>query len=350
LKLNYANEKSPDNFRSIVYSGGWVFFPIRDKIFRWNGSSIADVTPRALSITFPYKTYGRFDNFVSVGDWFYCTARTNETTYTESILCWDGSAWHKLTDPITDGDGSITFMAFDTNNNYLWFHVNKPTAATNTTYYIPFQAQSCYPYADFPTSGTHRLLSSRLEMGFRRIDKSMPVVLIEAQNCTSTRYLTISYALDGGSMTTWANITEDGTTVLDLPGDARTQEFEYIQFAVDFVTGTATQSPILESLVPMVLMRPDVAYGYGFDVVAASYVEDEMHTDHRTADEIEQGIKDARASGAPIRLETLTGKIMYGHLTSVEGRIVEYNAASGDIPDYETRISVNFVEALSSEL
>ena len=339
--LNYGNERSSTNFRSAAEHNGFLVYAVRDQLFQWNGLRQTPITPPRLTDTFPYKTVGRFDNFVVVGDYFYATARTNETTYTESLWCFDGVGWHKLLDLITDGDGEVSAMGYDTVNERLWVHIAK--AASHSTQYIQFQSQSEFPYGNFPTTGTHSLISSRLDMGFRRVIKSTPSMWVEASNLTSTRYLSIYYSLDGGAWTLWKTVTQDGVTELDEPGGEETREYNYLLVRVDFATADATQSPILESFTVRFLMRPDEGYGYSYDIIlggAAYEGQDYM----RTAGEMDEELEAARASKAPVEFTDHLGRVRHGYISAYTTRDIEENLVTYDnLKNVESVGHVNLV-------
>lgn len=354
--LDFTAELSSANFRSIAVHNGYVLFPIRDQILQWNGLRYVDRTPNRLTDTFPYVTYGRFDNFVAVGNFLFCTARTNEAGYTESLLCFDGVGWHILANLITDGGGSISAMGYDTVNNYLWYHHDDDTA--DVTYYIPFQGQSVFPYSSFSTTGTHSLITSRLDMGFRYVTKSLRSVRVEASNINysdgtggSERWLTVYYSIDGGSWAEWGGsgngvIDENGVVELTNPLGTTdsTLEFDYAQLRIDFHTNTAAQSPILESVTLQFLMRPDEAYGHSFAIIAATHGEHGNFEDTRTAKEIIAALKTARASKAPIAFTDPFGTESQVYISAMNIQAQEYfGETEGDV-DIESVVAVSLVE------
>lgn len=339
LRYNY----STSNFRFLADYAGNLIFPIKDRLKAWNGRNVNDITPQPISITFPYVTYGQFDNAVVIDDWLVMSARTNESTYEEHILAWDGVGWHKLAEPVTDGASSISAIGYDPVNNYLWYHV---VGTSDKTYYIPLQNQSSFPYAAFPTGTGNAIISSRIAAGFRWVKKSQPIMVVETSNCASARYVTLYYQVDGsGTWVKWADIKRDGTTILTNPGGAMTREYDYIQFKFELVTNSAAQTPILEGATMKILLRPDVAYGYTFDIPARSHAIQGGTQDWKTASQIKDIIREARASKSPVKLETPIGETLYGYITSVDETIAEVHPApdSGQI-DAEYNIRVSFVE------
>lgn len=339
--IDYSGQVSANNFRSMVEINGMFIFPIRDRIVQWNGSRVADVTPMKVTDTFPYVTYGTYKGFVSVDNFLYCIGRTNETTYREHLLCWDGVGWHKLQDIVTNGSDSVTAMGYDVVNNYIWYHVD---STADATYYIQLQSNSSFPYGNFPTTGTHSLITSRMDMGFRRVQKSLTSLFVDVANVTANRYIKVYYALDGGSWTFWSNVTTNGTVELTSPGGSTSIQFTYIQFRFDFVTDSSAQSPILEGYCLIFIMRPDVRYGYSFDIVISTNLEYEGEVDTRTAADIASALRTLRDSKAPITLTNLIGESVLGYLSAIRenpvSRTLDQDAGTDSI---EYIMSVSFV-------
>lgn len=342
--LDYSDTISPNNFRSMAVINGLLIFSIRDRIVQWNGARVADITPEKITDEFPYVTYGRFDNFVASDNFLYCTARTNETTYSEHLLCWDGVGWHKLRDLLSNGTDTITMLEYEAQNNLLWFHLD---TTSDITYYIQMQNSSSFPYANFPTSGTHNLITSRLDMGFRQVQKSLPSLWLEVRNVTSARYIAVYYSIDGGDWVLWKNVVENGINELSTPGGFRTIEFDYMQLRFDFITNDSAQSPIIESYTLRFIMRPDVRWGYSFDILASTGVENEGMQDERTAAQIKEELRAIRDSKSPVSFKGLAGEEIYGYLTSIKEQPVYRTLAGEEGGTYiEFVLSCNLVEML----
>lgn len=343
--LNFSSEASADNFRGMAEHNGYLIFPIRDKVYQWNGARLSDVTPPRITDTFPFTTYGRFDNFVSMGRFLYCTARTNESTYNEDLMCFDGVGWHKLMRLVSNGTDTITAMGYDPYNNYLWYHLD---ASADTSYYIPFQSASEFPYAAFPTSGTNYLVSSRFDMGYRWVDKSSPTLFIEAYNLSSTCYLKPYYSLDNGAWTAWSdeNVTTSGITKLKYPGGLQSVEYNQMKIRIDFVTNSAAQSPILESFTLRFIMRPNDFYSWSFNIPIAQGMDLGETVQHVSVAEVLQDLKIARSSKSPIEFVDLFGERHLVYMTSNVGQVVSYELGDGGpYPNLEVVRSINLVEA-----
>ena len=274
--LNFSAETHADNFRSMVVFQGALYFPIRHRIYRWTGSTIVDVTPQRLDDTFPFNQFAEYDNFISRGNYLYCTAKTDETSYTQSILAYDGVGWHRLMDPIAGSTSDeISMMALDPANDYIWFHLNK---STDETHYIQLRPKSNFPKESFSTSGNHYWYSSIHDMGFRKVTKSLRSIEFETDNCDANNTISVAYSIDDGSFIT-TGLSNPGAGVgvvatsptVTLTFDD-TIEFKKIQFRLAF-TAQAAQSPVLKALSMKYMMRPDTSSGYVFDVIAASGLE-----------------------------------------------------------------------------
>jgi hypothetical protein len=344
IAVNYYQEAADVNFKSMAMLAGFLMYPIRNRFIQWNGVRVNTLTPDRLSSDFPYVTYGTFNNFVATDDFLYLTARTSEDPYNEHLLCFDGTGWHKLKDLATGPDESITAMGYESANNRLWYH--KSDDGTNTTYYIQMQENSLYPYASFNTSGSHGLYTSLMDMGFRRVKKSMPSLIIEAENLTSSRYISVYYQLDGeGDWILWNSVKTNGTTELTHPGSRFTREFNYVQFRFDFVTDSSEQSPILNGYTVRFLMRPDVMFGWNFNITAASDGLTEMGVvEERTSADIVRELRELRDSKSPVEFIDVLGERNQVYLTALtETPQYRKDNREGEVSDIEYSINVNLV-------
>ncbi len=346
--LPFTDEVSSYNLRCMKVSNSYLYFSVRDRLYRWNGSALTDITPSRLTADWPFVMYGQFDNFVSFGKWLFFTARTSATTYTESIICWDGVGYHKLCSPITTGVGSITFMTYDTTNNYLWYGTTD--GSTHSIFEIPFNERSEYAYALFPITGTNALTSSRVDCGFRRVTKSAPFLLITAQNLTTARYIRVYYNVDDTGWIQWADVKNDGLTQLDYPGGQMSFEAEsFLQLKFQLVTDSSSQSPILEGAILMVMLRPDVHWGYTFDIQASRGMLYGGFAERRSAADIKDDVRGVRNSKSPVKLVSPFGEVIYGYISSVSETPVEYNEEGGisaGKAEIEMVLRCSFVESL----
>lgn len=337
--LDFTDSISENNFRSMAVVNGYLLFPIRDRIIQWNAYRTSNVTPTRITDEFPYISYVAFSNFLSVDNYLFCSAYTNETVQRIHLLCWDGVGWHKLTELISQvlvTDDVCNMLAYDSISNRLWYHIQQETL------YIQMQSGS-FPYPNFPLNGQHSIFSSRMDMGFRRIIKSMPSLFVEARNVTDDRYLDVYYSLDGGDWIFWDKITDNGMTELRFPGGYTTVEFNYALLRFDFVTDDAAQSPILEGYTMTFIMRPMVRMGYSFQVVAASEFENDVYTDERTGAEILADLRTIRNSKSPVRFTGLLGNEVEGYLTAIGESVIYRNESN-----IEFVVQCSFVETLDA--
>jgi len=230
-------------------------------------------------------------------------------------------------------------------NNYLWYHIESETQGT---YYIPLQENSNYAYANFPTTGTHAWISSRWDMGFRRVMKSSPSLLVEARNLIKAEsYLIVYYSLDGGEWVPWGQIIRDGYTELTNPGGPHTQEYNYIQLKVEFYTSDAAQTPILEGLTLRFLMRPDVAWGWNINLPAADNLVYGSFEHSRSAKELWTDLQNTRRQKDPVVFIDIDGSEYYVYITAMTSQAIERNVdvEKGGAPSIERLINLNLVEA-----
>lgn len=340
--VDYANEAGTYNFRSQATVNGFLVFPIRDRIVQWNSVRVNDITPDKISDGFPYTTYGTFDNFIAVDNFLYMTAHTNEDPYKVALICYDGAGYHKLMDLCT-GTDDITALGYDTDNNRLWFHLD---STADATYYIQMQSNSVFPYSNFKTTGQHSLITSRMDMGFRRVQKSMTSIIIEAENLSSARYIDVYYQLESeGTWLSWGRIDTSGTTILDTPGGYPTREFYVAQLRFDLVTDSTDQSPILNAYTLRFLMRPDVQFGWNFNILSASEMRtDTQADDERQSSDMVKEIRKLRNSKAPIVFVDVLGDSYLGYVTAIsETPVYRQESEEDETPDIEYRLNINFI-------
>ena len=255
----------------------------------------------------------------------------------------------------TTGNDTITAIGYDSDNNYIWLHDNNITGSvgTNNTLYLQINNQSSFAYPNFPTSGTHSLLTSRIDTGFRRILKSMPSMLVEAENLSPTCYINVYFQVDNnGKWLLWGKVNQTGVTELVGPAGSKTYEWHFIQLRFDFITADSTQSPILDSYTVRFIVRPDVKRGYNFNIIAADNLESEGRQDLREAQEIEEDLWAIRSSAAPVKFIDLLGAERYVYLTAFKEMPTFYEGSSDDrseLPSVpvitsEYQINVNLVE------
>jgi len=394
--LDYSGEASTTNFKGFAIFNGYLYFTVRSKIYQWNGSRVVDVTPPRLSDQFPYseiRTVGPMvvaNNFLYVmANWYSNPSESRipgigavGAIYT-SLFCYDGVGWHKLADlAVAGGLPANSSMYVDGDANRLYYSLDNTTEASSLFGYYPL-GETTLPAAPFPTTNTNVLISSRLDMGFRRVDKFSPSILIEASNIlysdsagANNRWLTVSAVLmgKGGSEVDrdtlqyiqLGTITHNGVTELEFPGVSgwfkmspydsvpapsvvppRTQSvYKYIILVVQFHTNTNAQSPILEGMTLRFLLRPAVFYGYNFNVVAASDAVYGDNVDMRKAGEIVKELKALRDYRHPIQFFDIYGieHLVYISSDTVSGVERHEDSNLGTMPNVEALVNINCVE------
>lgn len=348
--LDYFDQADSDNFATVATWNGFMIYNIKDQLRRWNGTSEVRITPPRFSDSWPYRTYGRFRHLTPIGDWLFVVARTNDATYQEHLLSYDGAGWHKHKDLITGGTGTISALYYDARNNKIWYH----STADGTTNYIDLQDLSVFPKNHYAVTGEHNLITSRLDAGFRMVDKSTPSVLIGATNCDDSSYITVDYQLDadtvwypwGGEDDVTNKVTSNGwTTLLDPTGISKsTLEYKHMKLKLGFETSDSTKSPVLEDFVMRLIMRPETLWGFSLPLVIGDKGEYSMSYEGRSTAELMADIRAARQSIAPIKYIDPREDEWWGYITSVNEQMVEEHAGSLGEPDIEERLFLNFVE------
>jgi hypothetical protein len=176
----------------------------------------------------------------------------------------------------------------------------------------------------------------------------MPFLWIETDECSGTCYIRVKYSLDGGSWVTWEDIKDNGVQKLEFPGGVLTQEFNYLQLAFQFITTVATTTPVLEGATIMVMLRPEVLYGYNFEVILARELTTGGFQERRSAAQIKKDLRNLRTSKSPVKLVTPAGEEVWGYISALTETINELNEQEdGFRVDAEYTMQVSFVETLT---
>jgi hypothetical protein len=166
--------------------------------------------------------------------------------------------------------------------------------------------------------------------------------------------LKVYYALEGDS--TWHAwggedgatniIVADGVTELSNPlgVNPSTLDYYYMQLRIDFVTDSATETPVLEAIAVRLLLRPQTLWGFAATIVAAQDVEYGPYQDHRTPSEIISDLKTCRDSSSPVKYIDPFGDEFEVYVTSVSIAAVEEHAMARGTPNIESRIQVTLSE------
>lgn len=367
--LDFSSEASYQNFRGFTTYNGYLYFTVRSKIYQWNGARLTDVTPPRLGDKYPYSEIRYFGEMTTANGYLYVLAEWLDETglLVHSLFSFDGVGWHKTVDFSTYATTFSNQVSYDSIHcdgllNRLYIDVNSGdlTNYPGGALYIPLQWNNVPsdPFAANLTSDTAPYFKSpRLDMGFRRVQKSVPSILVEADNLstvsTESRYLVVDYYVDGSTtIETFGSVTANGITEL-FPNQqdaspAPTQEFKNMVLMVRFVNAGAltTQTPILEGLTVRFLMRPDVFYGYSFGIVVAEnylYGTEQAST---SAKDIRDALLAVRDTKAPVAFTDIYGDTHDVYISSVSLQAQERHENSEDgTNNIESIIVVNLVEA-----
>ncbi len=365
--LDYSDEYNSTNFRSMAVWNGLLIYPIQDKIITWNGARVTDITPisnadpnptRLLSFRdwvgldrptmmapmdgTTFEGLGGFDNFLSKGEFLYCTAFKTSSATDGYLLSWNGAGWHPINTLPTTSVG-WTMLVNDTVNNRLWIH--NDLNATNATLYKKQRPKSEYPAADFKTTGTHRITFSQMTMGQKRVLKSSPSVIISAVNLATSQTIVVEYRLDYGSWTNLGTIQVAGVTELAFSGTPPSKEYNFISLRFTMSCAAATDTPIIEDVTIRYIMRPKTVYGWVMEIVGASYARFGDYIMDQSSEDIKVQLKAARDSAPAIAFKDLDGVDYYCYLTSMNGRLVGVSDKDGrESGALEYRFRVSLVE------
>ena len=364
--LDFASDASSYNFKGFAVYNGYLYFNVGPKIYQWNGARLTDVTPPRMGDRYPYSEIRYVGGMVASGGYLYVLAQwfNDEATSTDadstiSLFSFDGVGWHKLNDLL-----NFAYLPAMTPSPIIYDGYQRRLYAgvgvTGKTYLIgtPWNSVPKYPFgASLSTATAPYIKSPRLDMGFRRVQKSVPSILVEADNLstisTEARYLTVDYYVDGSTIIeTFGDVTVNGITEL-FPNQqdadpAPTQEFKNMVIMVRFVNAGAStnQTPILEGLTVRFLMRPDVFYGYSFGIVVAEnylYGTEQAST---SAKDLRDALLTLRDSKAPIEFIDIYGDTHDVYISSVSLQAQERHENSEDgTNNIESIIVVNLVEA-----
>jgi len=360
--IDYGDQASSENFRSWADYNGQFVFPVRDKLYQWNGQRVVPMDPPHFEDQWPLMQYGHFDNFEKFDRWLFMTARTSldeDGNWEEHLLSYDGVGWHNLYPLVSSTDGlvSVTALHYDPYNDYLWI-AKTGQGSTDVIDYLPFQARSRYPYEQFPTSTdemTNKLRFPKIAAGYRKVKKSTPAVLLEGMNLSSGQYLELYYRMDGS--TVWlpwgadsgvSNVlTSDGVKLFNDPlgEDKSTLEYNYIEYSVDFVTDNSTGTPIMTGFYPRLLMRPDHLFGWSMLVTASKDAQYGTGKDDKTAYNILEDLQDARGSYGPVDYRDVYGDEYKVYISAINESAVEQHVdRPGPRPDVEQAVQINLVQ------
>lgn len=340
LLLDFSRERHADNFQSMAVWKGHLFFTVRQNIYRYTGSTLMDITPPRYSETYPYYTYGDFQDMVPRGPWLYVRARDSETTFHECILAFDGTGWHKL-HSITTSPYIMNSMGYSTTTDRMWLNY---TGASTTTAYIPFQSLSDLPYASFSTTTTTAsFTTSKFDAGFIDVIKVFSSLRVRSNNCSSTKYISVDYSVDDGSWVNLGNVTTSPYQLINFPDPtAATTYGKTLQLRFTFHTASATSSPILESFAVNYLLRPTAVWGWQLNLCLADNIRTlEQEIEQQiTSEEQMTALATARDQYTPVVFTDPWGTSHNVYMSSVQMRGVEWRPGVDMDPEMIANVSL----------
>ena len=167
----FDQEPHTYNFKAITTFSNALLFTIKNSIWRYAGQSQVKVTPPAYGASMPYKQYGNYRFFTTVGEYLYAVATEDFQTTTlgshtlgygplgysgtrDVLLVFDGAFWHRLLELTYPNSGSsVTAMFYSPGTDMLWYATSE-TGPTYKIFYIELQSASNYPVANFETMST----------------------------------------------------------------------------------------------------------------------------------------------------------------------------------------------------
>lgn len=326
--LNYASEQSSLNFQSIAVWAGFLIFPIRNSVYKYR-SGLQDITPPHWDELPPYKQFGNFKGFTSVGNWFYMIGSSNVANATDepatestagfaSVMASDGVGWHKILD-IPATAPTDYWMGHDPINNMLY--VATLVAGSTTLWRIPLQALSSLPYDSYDTAINHHFYTSYFDLGFKRIPKSFASVTLSGEFPTNTS-VSIEFRID--DTTTWTTLGTFDSELEEVAFPTGTTG-RRVQLRLRLITTSSTVSPIVRAIILKVMVRPEVLYGVNCNVIIASGQQDQRQGQvGLTSAQILAHLRAARSSTAPITFTDIFGVEHPAYLSSLRVLTQQY--------------------------
>lgn len=342
--LNWSMIRDTENFQAVQVYKGWMYYNVRNRLWRWNGDMEQDVTPPQRGTAHPYKTYGRFSFMGTRGDYLYVVARTNDATFEEHLLRYDGAFWHNI-GLLATSPAYVSAFDISPLTDRIMIGIRNGSSYSVDT--IRLQPLSNLPFSDYSVGGTtDTIYTSQFDAGWPEMTKFFRKLDIECNTTSTSKTITVEYALDGGSWyslgliaanatnhtlyfpgneTAWAagtvytvndhvpgytcilghsaasanepGVGGDWATYWGQQGD---NDGKKLQLRFSLTTADSTSSPVLEKFTLQYLARPSIIYQHRFDILTADNLP--LLTgirDHRTGAEIRADLEAIRALTAP---------------------------------------------------
>lgn len=351
-------------FNLFTIYNGYLYFNQGARIYQWNGARMLDVSIPRFTDAFPYVEVSQILAGTSGAGYLFVLASwkpQGSTKYIISLFAHDGVGWHKLYDfpYLYDNDAEMNWIynrsymmsfipkvGFQWTQNSLVVGIRDKVYLDSMSYYKFYIGEGNSPTPPFNSSGT--FYTSRIDAGFRRVTKSSPSILIQADNVINgTIHVEVKWD-DQIGWTRIGTITSGGMHEFNFaPVNIYTKTIEYKHATFRFIISTNNENntPIIENFTLRVLMRPDTFYGFNFDIVASKGFSYDGVVFEDQPEEIMNYIKQLRDSKAPIQFVDPFGSTYYGYISSVNATTLELFENDSEATNFETIINVNFVEA-----
>lgn len=230
--LDFTNEYSSANFRSIAVWNSLLIFPIRNKLYSWNGARLVDVTPLSNADSSPGTGFSggafpggggpmppagggtilidgspgsftglqHFCAFLGAGEYFYCLAHDAVTPTITYLLAWNGSGWHSINVFTTPAGLYQKGLYLDAVKSFYFMFEEGSGIDGGYVYYKAANANGELPPSGyFPTTGTHRVTLPAMTMGRKQVKKSSPSVILTTRGTTDPTKSYLETVLSGSN-------------------------------------------------------------------------------------------------------------------------------------------------------
>jgi len=224
-------------------------------LLRYSGSVILDISPQLFSPQSSYFAYNYAKGMASDSNWLYCVygLTSNQTVvFAGKERLGGGWVWHPFAEDSTADplDCLITTATVYTEDSALFINQDdgKPR-------YIEIARGNVLPqnWTNYRFVATGYVLTGWWDANLTDVEKAFSYLVIDADDLSSTVYLTFYYETDdSGTWTVIGKAEIDGKTVLPLPkvqvGDETRQPVgRKIRLKIELTTGSSSSTPVLKS-------------------------------------------------------------------------------------------------------
>lgn len=143
--LSFSDEQNSSNFAVFIPWRGRLYLNIKNALYAYNGSSLANVTPPTYDLNYPPAGFGGFIGATYRGPFLYVLASDNASTPHYHLLAFDGTGWFSMSDLGTTIPTGISYSPL-VDKMFIGF-------ANGIVWSIPFQAKTELPYPQFEWGG-----------------------------------------------------------------------------------------------------------------------------------------------------------------------------------------------------